>query len=34
MKFYLLKKKFMKQTTIINNKIDKHLTHEEYPIVS
>jgi hypothetical protein len=34
MKFYLLKKKFMKQTTIINNKIDKHLTHEEYPLVS
>ncbi len=34
MKFYLLKKKFAKQTTIINNKNDKTLTHEEYLINS
>jgi len=33
MKFYLLKKKFMKQTTLNNNKIDKNLTHEEYMII-
>lgn len=32
MKFYLLKKKFAKQTLIINNRTDKTLTHEEYLI--
>ena len=30
MKFYLLKKKFAKQSLISNNKNEKHLTHEEY----
>jgi len=30
MKFYLLKKKFLKQTIAIINKNDKLLTHEEY----
>jgi hypothetical protein len=30
MKFYLLKKKFAKQSLINNNKHEKHLTHEEY----
>ena len=34
MKFYLLKKKFAKQTTSVNNKNDKTLTHEEYLINS
>ncbi len=32
MKFYLLKKKFAKQTVAINNRTDKILTHEEYLI--
>lgn len=32
MKFYLLKKKFAKQTLIINNRTEKTLTHEEYLI--
>jgi len=32
MKFYLLKKKFAKQSLISNNKNEKHLTHEEYLI--
>jgi hypothetical protein len=32
MKFYLLKKKFMKHTNNTLNKNDKHLTHEEYLI--
>jgi len=32
MKFYLLKKKFAKQSLINNNKSEKHLTHEEYLI--
>ncbi len=32
MKFYLLKKKFMKQTNTQTNKIDKSLTHEEFLI--
>jgi hypothetical protein len=30
MKFYLLKKKFAKQSLISNNKNEKYLTHEEY----
>lgn len=34
MKFYLLKKKFAKQTAIINNRTEKILTHEEYLINS
>ncbi len=34
MKFYLLKKKFAKQSSNITNKIDKTLTHEEYLINS
>ena len=34
MKFYLLKKKFAKQTTTTNNKNEKTLTHEEYLINS
>lgn len=34
MKFYLLKKKFAKQTTIVNNRTEKILTHEEYLINS
>jgi len=34
MKFYLLKKKFAKQTLIINNRTEKTLTHEEYLINS
>jgi hypothetical protein len=34
MKFYLLKKKFAKQTVAINNRTDKILTHEEYLINS
>jgi hypothetical protein len=34
MKFYLLKKKFAKQTATVNNKNDKTLTHEEYLINS
>jgi hypothetical protein len=32
MKFYLLKKKYMKQATTIVNKNEKTLTHEEYLI--
>jgi len=32
MKFYLLKKKYAKQTTV-NTKIEKTLTHEEYLLV-
>jgi hypothetical protein len=32
MKFYLLKKKYMKQATTIINKNEKNLTHEEYLI--
>jgi len=34
MKFYLLKKKFAKQITIVNNRTEKILTHEEYLINS
>lgn len=34
MKFYLLKKKFAKQTVVVNNRTDKILTHEEYLINS
>ena len=30
MKFYLLKKKFLKQNIIISNNINNQLTHEEY----
>jgi len=30
MKFYLLKKKYAKQSTTTNTKIEKTLTHEEY----
>lgn len=30
MKFYLLKKKYMKQSIATVNKIEKNLTHEEY----
>lgn len=33
MKFYLLKKKYMKQNTIINNLIDNELTYEDYIIM-
>jgi len=32
MKFYLLKKKYMKQSVIVINKTEKNLTHEEYLI--
>lgn len=34
MKFYLLKKKFGKQSITLNNKSEKHLTHEEYLIIT
>jgi hypothetical protein len=33
MKFYLLKKKYMKQNIIINNLIDNELTYEDYIIM-